>query len=168
MKSRRLLTRHNIVCGGGIMNVFDTATVQRIWARVQATQEDQIAILLAEELQSWKLYSLLAQKNSRYAPMFRRLAAEERQHAKRLSAVYASIYHRRADVAVQKPKLQESFQERIMRLYHAEQSATQQYQQIACAFPEQRALFLSLAAQEARHATQLETLLKRQKLQTPR
>lgn len=150
------------------MNVYDTAAVQRVWARVQASQEDRLAILLAEELQTQKLYLLLAQKYPRYAPMLRQFAADELRHAKRLSTLYASVYQRRADVAVAKPKHYASLQAALQDSYEAEQNAAQRYQQAASIYPAHTALFLSLAAEEARHAERLQAFLKRQKQQAPR
>ena len=140
------------------MNPYDTEAVHRVWARVTAIQEERLSAMIADERRDCETYLLLSRTFPRYRSFFRSLANDELQHAKKLSAVYTSLYGRNADVALAPPKQFSNLRDAVQERYAEELSGAQTYQQAAAQFAAHRDLFLMLSAQEKKHAQRLRNL----------
>ena len=143
------------------MNPYDTEAVKKVWARVQATQEDRLAAMIADERHDHQLYLRLARQFPRYRNLFQSIANDERRHAKRLTELYISLYHRRPTPAVEQVQSFANLDAALYARCEAERLGSQKYQQAVSVFPQQTAFFLGLAADEARHADRLCALTKR-------
>ncbi len=144
------------------MNPYDTEKVRAVWQRVMAQDGDEamkerLLELIAGEYAARRNYEKMAAQSGAYGAVLRRMAREEEQHARRLSALYDLLYGpmpRLATAVAEKEKLVD-FHESVRRSFRRELSAAERYGEMADRLGQHRALFQTLAADARRHSRQL-------------
>lgn len=145
------------------MDPYDSASVRAVWQRVMAKDgqtELQQSLLehIAGEYAARRSYEKMASRAGAHGSVLRRMAWEEGQHAKKLSALYDLLFEPLPRVAtgVAEPKEQpQSFHEALRRAFRAELAAAERYRLLAQQQEQHRPLFLALAADEERHSRHL-------------
>lgn len=139
------------------MDVYDFERVQAVWQRVLGKRDGQMLRLEVEEMIAGEFaaatgYESLARQNRRYAPLLLSLSREERRHAMRLTALYRSQWENSPKIAAGVARESLPFPAGIRNAYGEELKTAENYRKMAEKWPEQRKLFLSLAADEQRHS----------------
>lgn len=139
------------------MDVYDFERVQAVWQRVLGKHDGQMLRLEVEEMIAGEFaaamgYGSLARQNRRYASLLLSLSREERRHAMRLTALYRNQWERSPKIAAGVARETVLFSTGIRNAYKEELITAENYRKMAERWPEQRKLFLALAADERRHS----------------
>lgn len=145
------------------MNPYDYEQVQAVWQRVTGRQESEelaakLPEIIAAEHASARGYEKMSRQAGKHGAMFRRMAAEEWQHAKKLTSLYELLYNCQPEIAAGIAQESCSFWERVCRSFRGELGAAEQYHHAAKSWPQHRELFEALAAEEERHSRNLHRL----------
>lgn len=143
------------------MDIYDSEAVQKVWQRVlqkpgteipETALEDWIASCMGAR----RSYLAMAGQSRRLGRLFRTMAAEEAAHIRKLQGLRWLLYGRRDQIFSGSAEGKRDFHAALRSRYEAEQAAVREYRTAAQRYPQQEALFLTLAEDAERHCRLLQ------------
>lgn len=140
------------------MDIYDRHAVSAVWARVrQGRTNDELEQALSEaigfERRAARAYLTMARCSGK--PLFQKLAAQEKCHAQKLSALYYLLFECPPCEGKACSARIGSLCEAVRMAYQGEKNAVERYERMANDFPEHKEFFCTLAKEETCHARQL-------------